>query len=103
MTDFSTIDGVWLQTSLNKLGATPVLMVDGVVGAGTRTAVKAFQTSKGLPADGIAGPATVAAIKAALVPIVVPEVKLPPPGEVRPGLAPTFWGRFANMFKPKGT
>lgn len=32
-----------------------------------------------------------------------PEIKLPPPGEVKPGLAPTFWGRFTNLFKPKGT
>lgn len=32
-----------------------------------------------------------------------PEIKLPPPGEVRTdGLAPTFLGRVANLFKPKG-
>jgi putative chitinase len=30
-----------------------------------------------------------------------PEIKLPPPGPVRPGLAPTFWGRVADLFKPK--
>lgn len=32
-----------------------------------------------------------------------PEIKLPPPGQVKADLAPTFWGRFANLFKPKGT
>ena len=32
-----------------------------------------------------------------------PEIKLPPPGQAPPPtLAPTFWGRFANLFKPKG-
>ncbi len=30
-----------------------------------------------------------------------PEIKLPPPGPVRSGLAPTFWGRVADLFKPK--
>lgn len=34
--------------------------------------------------------------------IKVPEIKLPPPGAVKPDLAPTFWGRVANLFKPKG-
>ncbi|WP_375413104.1 peptidoglycan-binding protein [uncultured Bradyrhizobium sp.] len=99
-------DAVWLQTSLNKLGATPQLVVDGIAGAGTRTAVVAFQTSKGLAADGVAGPATIAAIKAALTgPAALskpPDVTLPPPGPVRTtGLAPTFWGRVKDLFKPK--
>jgi putative chitinase len=31
-----------------------------------------------------------------------PEIKLPPPGQVKPDLAPTFWGKVANLFKPKG-
>lgn len=32
-----------------------------------------------------------------------PEIKLPPPGQVPPpGLAPTFWGRVADLFKSKG-
>jgi lysozyme family protein len=102
-------DAVWLQSSLNKLGCTPHLVVDGIIGAATRTAVKAFQTSKSLKADGLAGSLTIAAIKAALAaplvaaprPIVVPEIKVPPPGQVKPGLAPTFLGRLADMFKPK--
>ena len=33
----------------------------------------------------------------------LPEIKLPPPGEpVSPTLAPTFWGRFKDMFTSKG-
>lgn len=93
-------DAVWLQDSLNKLGAEPPLAVDGIIGAATRTAVAAYQTRKGLAADGIAGPVTIAAIKADLA--APPEIKLPPPGQVRTGLSPTFWGRFVDLFKPKG-
>ncbi len=59
-------DAEWLQTSLNKLGATPPLLVDGIYGAGTRTAVKAFQMSKKLIPDGKAGALTIAVIRAAL-------------------------------------
>lgn len=34
---------------------------------------------------------------------VPPEIKLPPPGQpAPPTLAPTFWGRVADLFKPKG-
>lgn len=42
-----------------KLGSTAV---DGKFGAGTETAVRAFQRAQGLPEDGIAGPATMAAL-----------------------------------------
>lgn len=31
----------------------------------------------------------------------LPEIKLPPLGQVQPGIAPTFWGRVADLFKPK--
>lgn len=62
-----TLDATWLQTSLNTLGATPPLVVDGIFGAPTRTALRAFQKSKdGLTANGVANADTVAAIKAAL-------------------------------------
>lgn len=55
----------WLQTSLNKLGA--VLSIDGVSGANTRAAVRAFQARHPpLVQDGVAGPLTRLAIKAAL-------------------------------------
>lgn len=55
-------DAVWLQTKLNELGTMPKLTVDGIAGAATRTAVKAFQQSHGLTADGRAGPLTLAAM-----------------------------------------
>lgn len=102
------LDARWLQVSLNKLGAVPQLDVDGISGPSTRSAVRKFQTSKGLVADGLVGPATIAAIKTSLAspsvaakPIVVPDIKVPAAGQVKPGLAPTFWGRVANLFKPK--
>lgn len=31
-----------------------------------------------------------------------PEIILPSPGQVRPDIAPTFLGRVANLFKPRG-
>lgn len=101
-------DGAWLQNSLNKLGANPAIEVDGIVGPATRNAVRAFQLSQGLTVDGLAGPATFAALDKALaagkpVPTlpVPPEIVLPPPGAVREGLAPTFWGRVFDLFKPR--
>lgn len=103
-------DGVWLQAALNRLGANPVLVVDGIVGPSTRNAVRSFQLSRGLQADGLTGPLTFAALDAALasgkpvqMPAVPPEITLPPPGTpARNGLAPTFWGRVVDLFRPKG-
>jgi putative chitinase len=57
---------VWVQQSLNKLGAEPHLIVDGSFGLATVAAVKAFQQANGLDADGKVGPQTVAAIEHAL-------------------------------------
>lgn len=59
-------DAEWVQKSLNSLGATPALLVDGIIGAATRSSVRAFQTSKGLTVDGIVGPETTDALKKAL-------------------------------------
>lgn len=103
-------DGAWLQAALNKLGASPQLDPDGIVGPATRNAVRAFQLAQGLEADGLVGPATFTALDKALAagkPIatmpVPPEIVLPPPGtKASADLAPTFWGRVANLFKPKG-
>ena len=101
------LDARWLQTSLNTLGASPLLLVDGISGPTTRNAVRGFQAGRGLVTDGLVGPATIAAIKSALAsppapkPIVVPKIDVPPAGQVKPGLAPTFLGRVANLFKPK--
>jgi len=51
-----------LQTKLKQLGFDPK-GVDGNFGSGTKSALIAFQTSKGLSADGCAGPATMAALQ----------------------------------------
>lgn len=51
----------WVQERLNVHGANPVLVVDGVYGQGTKTAVLAFQVAHvftGSDADGWAGPVT---------------------------------------------
>lgn len=53
--DDAVHDALWLQKSLNKLGASPRLKEDGVVGAATRTAVRAYQASHHLQVDGKAG------------------------------------------------
>lgn len=55
----------WLQASLNQVSGAG-LVVDGIAGAATRVAVRAFQAANGLSVDGIAGPATIGALRAAL-------------------------------------
>lgn len=56
----------WLQVSLNKLGADPLLVPDGSYGPLTAAAVKEFQESNRLEADGKVNPETLSAIDAAL-------------------------------------
>jgi putative chitinase len=56
----------WLQISLNKLGADPVLIPDGSFGPLTAAALTEFQRSQDLEPDGKVGPETYAAIDAAL-------------------------------------
>jgi lysozyme family protein len=65
-------DAVWLQHSLNSLGTTPALSIDGIIGAGTRTAIKAFQKSHKLTVDGLAGPETIGEIKSELAKANIP-------------------------------
>lgn len=96
----------WLQSSLNKLGFD--VPVTGVPDAKTREAIKAFQRKVGLSDDGLVGPKTLTALEAALTVtpdvIKLPPIILPSPAAApAPTLAPTFWGRVANLFKPKGT
>lgn len=56
-----------LQSALNKLPSTdPKLVVDGAFGPRSAAAVKAFQTSAGLPATGVPDLATIQAMRAAL-------------------------------------
>lgn len=57
----------WLQVSLNKLGADPLLVPDGSYGQLTAAAVAEFQDSHGLNADGKISPETLAAVDAALL------------------------------------
>ncbi|MCB0174084.1 MAG: peptidoglycan-binding protein [Anaerolineae bacterium] len=54
----------WVQQSLNKILGLR-LVVDGIVGPKTRSAIRSFQQKYGLVVDGIVGPKTEAAIKAA--------------------------------------
>jgi hypothetical protein len=51
------------QAALTQLGFDPG-GIDGVVGAGTRKALRAWQTSRNRPADGYLDAATVAALRA---------------------------------------
>lgn len=97
----------WLQRSLNTLGAH--IEVDGAPGPQTRAAIKLFQKSAGLKDDGLVGPATLEALNSALkagAKVILPEapeIKLPPPGKETPSdLAPTFWGRVFDLFRPRG-
>jgi hypothetical protein len=55
-----------LQKDLNALGTKPALVVDGILGYATRTALLSFQGAAGLVPDGIAGPKTQAALAKAL-------------------------------------
>jgi putative chitinase len=56
----------WLQDALNRLGADPKLVVDGVYGDATKRAVRQFQDSVKIQSDGVAGEETRARILARL-------------------------------------
>jgi putative peptidoglycan binding protein len=57
-----THGALWVQQSLNKLGADPRLAEDGIAGHNTMAAVMQFQRQNGLDVTGFADGATVAAI-----------------------------------------
>lgn len=61
-------DVVWLQHSLNALGADPQLVEDGRSGPLTRTALSRFQQLNGLNDTGLPDPLTIAAIDRQLQP-----------------------------------
>jgi hypothetical protein len=56
------VDYTAVQQKLNSLGANPVLADDGIWGPKSKTALIAYQKSKGLSADGIPGPNTLKAL-----------------------------------------
>ena len=56
----------WLQNALNRLGADPALIPNGMYGPQTEAAVRGFQTARALEIDGKVGPETWAALDAAL-------------------------------------
>ena len=57
----------WVQVALNRLGADPMLVPDGSLGAKSRAALKAFQVAHNIqPANGLMSPATLDALDAAL-------------------------------------
>jgi putative peptidoglycan binding protein len=57
---------VWVQQSLNTLGANPQLGVDGIYGDGTEAALRQFQRAHGVNVNGLPTRATIAAMKRAL-------------------------------------
>jgi hypothetical protein len=69
-------DTLWVQQSLNTLGADPRLAEDGVSGSLTMAAVAQFQHANGLSPSGIADPATVAAMER--------KLRAPSPGPAGP-------------------
>jgi hypothetical protein len=54
----------WVQSCLGRITGTP-LPITGVMDAATRSALRSFQQSQGLPVDGIVGPPTQSALTAA--------------------------------------
>ena len=64
-----------LQMRLKALGF-DLGPIDGAMGRRTRTAIIAFQQSRGLAADGIAGPLTLAALEGAAPPLASPLASL---------------------------
>jgi peptidoglycan hydrolase-like protein with peptidoglycan-binding domain len=63
-------DTLWVQQSLNTLGANPPLAEDGVNGPLTMAAVLQFQQANFLSPSGFADPATIGAIERKLRPTV---------------------------------
>ena len=73
-------DTLWVQQSLNVLGANPPLAEDGISGPLTMAAVARFQQANGLSPSGVADAATLAAIERRLrTPVRPVPVRLHPP------------------------
>lgn len=56
----------WVQYSLNTLGAAPTLTVDGDIGSGSQTTIRAFQAKNGLATSGVIDDQLCVALEAAL-------------------------------------
>lgn len=70
---------LWVQQSLNKLGAKPQLVEDGISGPQTMAAVSQFQQQHNLQSTGLANAATIAAIQLQLTPTPAQQQTQPPP------------------------
>lgn len=84
----------WAQSRLTAHGF-PVGLIDGVIGPGTRAALRAFQATKALPITGAADDATVAALR-------TPSSRLPgdaarPAGEPQPVVVRPVWPTQAEV------
>jgi hypothetical protein len=78
----------WVQSCLGRITGAR-LPITGVMDAATRSAVRSFQQSQGLPADGIVGPPTQSALAAACAAGAAPAAAAPAASpEEEPAAAP---------------
>ncbi len=61
-----------VQQNLIALGILPATAADSKYGPGTAAGVRRFQESRGLVVDGVAGPATLSALAAAVTELTAP-------------------------------
>jgi hypothetical protein len=92
----------WAQSSLNQIMGLR-LVVDGVIGTATRSAIRNFQQRQGLTVDGIVGPQTEAAIKAVLLgqPPAPPRPAPPRPDADAPDIISVRGIRVARRIAPQ--
>ena len=86
---------LWLQQSLNVLGADPKLVEDGLNGTNTMGAVAAFQEKNGLAATGLADATTIAEIEKQLAARPAPSPAQPAPPR---SLADNIRNLFRSVF-----
>ena len=89
---------LWVQQSLNALGANPKLVEDGVNGPKTMGAVDAFQLRNGLSGTGLADAATVAKIETQLAALPPAPPSVPRPGPAQRTLADDIRDLFRSIF-----
>jgi peptidoglycan hydrolase-like protein with peptidoglycan-binding domain len=97
----------WVQSSLNKILGLK-LAVDGIIGTQTRSAIRRFQSQKGLVVDGIVGPITEAALIAAGASPPPSVGSVPSPGTTLnvntplPLSGPGFYNKLGNSTRSYG-